>query len=147
VFFYRTEQAQFKKETILFFTCILESSYWRTLSNKAKLLYLVLRYFGEYDPEYYEAITGEGIDPHSSDFLHRSFDVVWSWNLSNVCKLTKIRKSSLPEFLGELQNCDLVYWKYETNSNEIDTIRVYLKPKDLAGTEEFNEEDMKEEDE
>jgi len=154
VFFYRTEQAKFKNETILFNTCITESSYWQVLSNRAKVLYLVLRYIGEYDPEYYEAVTGEEIDSHSSDFLYRRFDVVWPLNLTNVCKLAKIRKSVLPDVLEELKNWGLVYWKHELGYDEndskyceIDTVRVYLKPKDLVGAVEYNDEDCEDEDE
>lgn len=122
-----------KREMLLFHTCIIDSGVWAKLNSRAKVLYLSLRINSHFDPELFDLIEGINLAGYELDefykdgnqYRNRKWDVC-EYSLSELCRGAGISTSNLKSTLNMLEKYGLAEIE---KADDWNIIKVYLKPK------------------
>jgi hypothetical protein len=117
-----------------FHKAIIESGIWSKLMSRAKVLYLNMRAKAWFDLELYARLEydceswelKERMNVKSEDFRERSWDVLISVSLSQLCGET-IQRSNISGAIYQLEDYGLI----EVVDSYQPSYKVYLKPKEL----------------
>jgi len=127
-----------RKNFFIFHTCLIETEVWRSLSLRAKVLYLTMREFAQFDPYLYDRIEYDGelgledYEGGTSEFYNtdkyrnRRWDVC-DVSLARLCRIAGMTSPGMKEIIEELEGYKLVErvgrW-----------FMVYLKPKKICSS-------------